>query len=229
MDRIDLILKISNITYQIGTIVPDPIGHLYYHFCYSSTTRQHLNIHTHKLTGRLDHISWHSSGHVHLKPNKSSPIYEYRFADNTFLPKDEMSITPLLIDSIYKASSTADIPLPIYVPSQTELPVLIDIPINSDALSLILFLVPKCRTLNENLHSLWLNTHMKYTFLNDILIEKDSCGLISCWDKFSLLWLISPISLVVPPFLTPERNTERAFAYYDLNLHLKNAILTALP
>ena len=85
---------------------------LFYHFSYSKRALRIVWFENgRQRSGRLDHVSFHKDGSVHVQKNGhvGEPHFLGRFHDSSFLPKDSQAPTPLIVHSVRDINGLANL------------------------------------------------------------------------------------------------------------------------
>lgn len=224
-DFIELTARFREIDYHIATI-RYPGEELFYHFKYSTNNRKHWNWNDKKLTGCIDHISFHKDGEVHRTLHGGVHEGIQTFQDGTFLPI-KTSYTPLFIETIAWNKYQLQFPLKkINRTSEKEI-CLVDFP-NPTSFSVLLFLVPNKYKNEDHLSNLWINffspgsNFEQRIYLKDFLSSSWFFEVIPAWNNYNLLCMGSPITLDMPKKVQGNL-IERGFAYCDLHYFLSQA------
>lgn len=221
--RSELQITIDNKSYKvfsIGTIN----NAFYYHFDYPKGIKQGkvFNYSNKTLTGRPDHISFHTDGTVHLKLKNDSRGHNIeQMQDKTFFPLDHDKLTPLLIHSITTHDEEYMLPLIKENRFDSEQKVICYQLPSIQSFSIILFLSPSHRSINELLNHQLPSSNKNITFTIGLVgshafrIPAKNGWVIDCIITDSVLLSSN----------APFDKIYQSFAYSNLHLLLENFIL----
>ena len=205
--RIEPVLQVDGKLYKVCSLnVSEQKEEFIYHFAVPKGGKEQLfYINNNRMMGRPDHITYHKDGHVHLTLKKNAWLNEEVMPDDSFLPSNNETITPLLVHSIYPTPN-----------GDYYLPVLDNSEIKPDlhklnwwpqkiAFSVIIFLTPDKIACGDVLVKAGLGT-----------MFGSHAGRIIAWDRWAIDYFLTDLTLALPP-KCPALPCRAAFAYTDLD------------
>lgn len=216
--RVEPIIDIAGTWYKVCSLNCDMSElQFYYHFAYPKHFKQKLwNFSTHQETGRPEHISFHADGHFQLtlKQDKDKHLERHQSLDGVFLPKENNTITPLLVHSIYPINGVYNLPIINELKSEMRKNVLA----HKGAFSVMIFLVPDRFTPLEFLDQPLLNS--PYGQITAGMLGS-TAGRILAWNGWAIDYILSDLVLHLPAPI----KYHSAFAYVDLQPVIRNLFM----
>lgn len=217
--RIEPVVTIQENNYKVCSLncnLENP--EFYYHFAYRKDIKKAVwNYNLQRVAGRPDHISFHKDGTIHLslkeeriKLGIKKPI------NDSFIPLNMDTMTPLLVHSIYQIDGEYGLPL---IKEALNNPVIkTNRLLKSGNFSVIIFLTPEKISQSDFLGTLWWNSPIGRI---PAQLLGSPAGRVSVWDGWAIDYVLTDLTLELPSNLPPDLYYS-AFAYIDLDLIFKD-------
>ncbi len=215
LTRVLFTIQTDNGIYGVGLLgIKHFPAEMFYHSSWpKDAKRDLLDTIKNETTKRPDHFSCHTDGNAHMRTSKKGILGNpWHFPDNSFLPKDSSSITPVLIHSVKVNECSYDLPLLSEISADSyqlvQQVALINTP---QSFSLSLFLVPTHVSTNDALSGMWVDFHLKgqpslRLDLRNLCSDGFHPGRLKVheWSGWDVLFVLSDLIMPIPSDVGPK-------------------------